>query len=80
MDCHRICPGIPAAVLIVDRGVIAAVHTFLVAREVAEIRLGLGATSPRLSAIVLGPLMIDVVERDVSVFLARQGAIVFYSL
>lgn len=60
MECHRIFPDTPAAGIIGDRDDLEAVDTVLDIRLVAGSDLVAGAMSPRLSAIVLGPLIIVV--------------------
>ena len=60
VECHRGFPDTPVAGIVVDReGVAVAI---VVTPEKVEIGSLVRVTSPRLSAIVLGPLMIVYVE------------------
>jgi hypothetical protein len=76
VECHRIFPGTPAAGISVDRDGAAVDIVLDTERAVIE-SLVRGATSPRLSAIVLGPLMVVYVEIYLysDGFLASQAAI-----
>jgi hypothetical protein len=68
VECHRVFPDTPAAGISIDRD--GAAVDFVVDTERAVIEsLVRGATSPRLSAIVLGPLMVVYVE----IYLCSDG-------
>jgi len=57
VEWHRVFPGRPVAGLMVDRDGVAVVDMALTTDLVATEGLARSRTSPCLSAIVLGPLM-----------------------
>ena len=60
VECHRVFPDTPVAGIVVDRDGVAV--DIVLTPERVEIGSLVRVTSPRLSAIVLGPLMVVYIE------------------
>ena len=60
VECHRVFPDTPVAGITVDRDGVAVDIVLITGRDVMGSLVRV--TSPRLSAIVLGPLMVVYIE------------------